>query len=80
MLNRRLPSPAILGCLILLPVGWLSCGPAAGAQDGKTAYVVVSPQGATEAEAYAARELADYVGKITGAASPVPARRATLRR
>ena len=62
MLNYRLSWPATLGCLILLPVGWLSCGPAAGAQDGKTAYAVVSPQDATEAEAFAARELADYLG------------------
>ena len=37
------------------------------AQGGKTEYVVVSGQAPSEAEAYAAQELADYLGKITGA-------------
>ena len=51
--------PPVLGCLLLLSLGGMSCGATSLAQDGKTAYPVVSAQGATEAEAYAAQELAD---------------------
>jgi hypothetical protein len=49
----------------------MSCGAASVAQDGKSEYVVLTAQGAIEAEAYAARELADYLRKITGSAVPV---------
>lgn len=71
MLTHSIRSPAVLGCLILVSVGWLSCGAASLAQDVKPAYVVVTAQGATEAEAYAARELADYLGKIAGTTFPI---------
>lgn len=73
MTTHSLHGPAILGCLILLAAGGASWGAATLAQGGKTEYVVISAQVATEAEAYAARELADYLGRITRATIPVVA-------
>ena len=70
---HSLPGRAVPRCLILLSLGWMSGGVASLARDSKAEYVVVSASGATEAETYAARELADYLGKITGATIPVVA-------
>lgn len=60
-----------LGCLLLFLIGQTSLGDITLAKGGATDYAVVSAQGATEAETYAAQELADYLGKITGATFPV---------
>ncbi len=71
MANYRLRGAAVPACLVLFSVGWMSGGASSDAQDDKTGYAIVSAQGATEAEAYAAKELADYLGKMTGATFPV---------
>ncbi|MBM4048478.1 MAG: DUF4838 domain-containing protein, partial [Planctomycetes bacterium] len=74
--NNRWPQTAqclCLLCFVLLSAGCLSPGLCRLAQDGKTEYVVTTAAGAIEAEAYAAKELADYLGKITAAAFPVVA-------
>ena len=71
MSNHWLRGAAVPTCLVLFSVGWMDGGATSLAQDGKTGYAVVSAQGATEAEAYAAKELADYLGKMTGATFPV---------
>lgn len=63
----KLCNSVILGCLILFLTGRTSFGAVTLAQDGAAEYAVVSAQGATEAETYAAQELADYLGKIAGA-------------
>lgn len=66
MSTHRLYHPVVLTCFSLLSVGWMCFGEASLAQNGKTAYVIVSAPRATEAEAYAAHELAEYLDKITG--------------
>jgi len=64
---------AVWGCLVGLAIGWMNGGVLGLAQDGQAAFTVVHAPNATKAEAYAARELAEYLGKISGAAVPVVA-------
>ncbi len=66
---RRIP----IGYVLVLAVLWMS--PALSAvtvsQDGQTKAVVVVAADATEPERYAAAELADFLGRITGSPFPI---------
>ncbi len=73
MRNSSHRALAVLWSLILLSLAGKCQGEVALARAGTTRCAVVTAQGATEAEAYAARELAAYLGKITGATFPVVA-------
>jgi hypothetical protein len=65
MRTRNLHVSAVMGYLVLFSLGWGCCSVSL-ALERKIDYMVVVAPGATEAEAYAAKELAHYLGKITG--------------
>jgi hypothetical protein len=54
--THSLQGPAVLGCLLLLSLNWMSCGAATFAQGGKSDCVVASAQGATEPRAIPSRK------------------------
>lgn len=67
MSTHNLRDAVVPARFILCLLGWTGCGATVVAQDAPSEYAVVSAEGAAEAEAYAAGELAVYLSKITGA-------------
>ncbi|MBT4818072.1 MAG: DUF4838 domain-containing protein [Lentisphaerae bacterium] len=59
-----------VGCIM---PGRVSAATLTLAQEGKTAYTIVEADTATEPEAYAAKELAEFLGRVTGATFPTVA-------
>ncbi len=72
---RWLPARLLLSCVLGLSAGWTAMPAAAAvlrlAADGKTPYSIIVRATATEAEHLAARELALFLGQMTGAQFPV---------
>lgn len=67
----------LISCLLFYPCVGLWTSPASSsdtlaiANAGKTPYVIVQADQATEPEKLAARELSDFLGRVTGAAFPI---------
>jgi hypothetical protein len=56
-----------------------ACAKVQLANQGKTAYTIVVPNDATSTERYAAEELADFLGRMTGATFPVATEGVSVR-
>ena len=71
MTNHRAKAWVMLSCLVLSAIA--GCSAIQLADQGKTSCTIVLPADATPAENYAAQELADFLGQMTGAKFPMAA-------